>query len=80
LDINFNKNVNGSKKLTFKMYKHFTDTVTGEKVDNLFTNYLTTERKVKLKYKGKWHDFIVKNIKEDSSSYLYTYQLEDALV
>jgi hypothetical protein len=39
-----------------------------------------SERKVKLHYKGKWYDFIVKNIVENSSNYLYTYQLEDALV
>jgi hypothetical protein len=30
------RNVNGSKKLTFKMYKQFVDNVTGEKIENPF--------------------------------------------
>jgi hypothetical protein len=35
---------------------------------------------VKLKYDGVWYDFVVKNVVENSSNYLYTYSLEDALV
>jgi hypothetical protein len=68
------------------MYKHFTDPVTGEKVNNPFVDWLVSERKVKLRYgkdkngQDKWYDFIVKNIVENSENYLYTYQLEDALV
>lgn len=77
---NFTRNTNGTKKFSFKMYKKYIDTTTGEKVTNPFSEYLISERKVKLKYKGEWHDFIVKNIVEDNSTYLYTYQLEDALV
>jgi hypothetical protein len=80
IEPNFSRNVNGVKKLSFKMYKHFVDTITGEKVENPYVDWLVSERKVKLYYKDKWHDFIVKNIVEDSKSYLYTYQLEDALV
>lgn len=74
------KNTNGTKTLTFKLYKKFIDNVTGEKVHNPFYDYLIAERKVKLKYKGEWHDFLVKNITENSADYLYTYQLEDAFV
>lgn len=74
------KNTNGTKTLTFKLYKKFIDNVTGEKVDNPFYDYLIAERKVKLKYKGEWHDFLVKNITENSADYLYTYQMEDAFV
>jgi hypothetical protein len=77
---NFTRNTNGTKKFSFKMYKKYIDTTTGEKVTNPFSEYLISERKVKLKYKGEWHDFIIKNIVEDNSTYLYTYQLEDALV
>lgn len=86
IEPNFTRNVNGVKKLTFKMYKKFKDSITGEKVDNEFVDWLVSERKVKLKYgvdengKDYWHDFIIKNISENSSNYLYTYQLEDALV
>lgn len=84
------RNANGVKKFSFKMYHTYTDRITGEKTRNPFTDLLVAERKVKLKY-GKyedsdgevhdcWYDFIIKNIQENSADYLYTYQLEDALV
>lgn len=86
IEPNLVRNVNGTKKFSFKMYKHFIDTTTGEKVDNPFIDWLISERKVKLKYeKDKdgndiWYDFIIKDVAESSSNYLCTYQLEDALV
>lgn len=73
-------NINGQKKFSFQMYKRYTDVVTGEGVENLFYGYLINERKVKLKYKNKWYDFIIKNVSETSTNYLYKYDLEDALV
>ena len=75
----FTRNTNGTKKLTFKLYKRYKDNITGETVENPFYDWLVNERKVKLNLDGEWHDFIVKNISENSSNYLYTYQLEDAL-
>lgn len=80
LEPNLVRNVNGTKKLTFKMCKRYKDNITGETVINPFVDQLVSERKVKLNYDGDWYDFIVKNIQEDSSNYIYTYQLEDALV
>lgn len=80
IEPNLIRNVNGTKKLTFKMYRQYTDTTTGEKIDNPFCQFLVNERKVKLKYKNNWYDFIVKNITESSSGKLCTYSLEDALV
>ena len=86
---NLTRNINGVKKLTFSMYKQYIDNVTGEKITNPFIAYLVSERKVKLKYgyyyengirKDRWYDFIVKNIEENSSTHLYSYSLEDALV
>jgi hypothetical protein len=77
---NFTRNVNGTKKLTFKMYYRYKDNITGELVKNPFVDWLVSERKVKLYYEDKWYDFIVKNIVENSKDYVYTYQLEDALV
>jgi hypothetical protein len=65
------RNVNGTKKFSFKMYKRYIDNETGEEVENLFINYLISERKVKLKYKNKWYDFIIKRIVETSTNYLY---------
>jgi hypothetical protein len=93
LEINLIQNVNGQNKLSFKMYKKYINNTTGEKIDNPFVPYLVSERKVKLRYgthfefiDGErkevptWYDFIIKDITEDSSNYLYTYSLEDANV
>lgn len=74
------QNVNGTKKFSFKLYKRYKDNITGELVENPFYNWLANERKVKLNYDGTWYDFVIKNISEPSSNYLYTYQLEDANV
>lgn len=84
------RNVSGQNSFSFKMYKKYVDNVTGETVINPFSDWLVNERKVKLKYgtyidsngieKDKWYDFIIKDVAENSSNYLYTYQLEDALV
>lgn len=74
------RNVNGSKTFSFDMYRFYTDNVTGERVENPFAKQLISERKVKLKYKNKWYDFIVKDINENSATHLCTYQLDDAAV
>jgi hypothetical protein len=84
------KNVNGTKKLTFKMYKKYIDNITGEEITNPFSSWLISERKVKLKYgtyineegdeEDRWYDFIIKDITETSTDYLFSYSLEDALV
>jgi hypothetical protein len=58
----FSHNVNGSKKLTFKAYGEYIDNLSGEKIKNPFVKELFNERKVKLKYKNKWYDFIIKNV------------------
>ena len=80
IEPNFNRNVNGQKKLSFKMYKQYIDNITGLKVINPFSKFLSNETKVKLYYENRWYDFYIKNIVENSSTYLYTYQLEDSLV
>jgi hypothetical protein len=74
------RNANGTKKFTFEMYKRYVDTITGETVINPFCGWLINERKVKLKYDGKWYDFVVKNVQESSTTHLCRYQLEDASV
>ena len=77
---NFVTNVNGTKQLSFSIYTKYIDNVTGEWVDNPFVSRLVNERKVKLSYKGKIHDFIIKNIIEDSETHINKYELKDALV
>lgn len=90
LEPTLTRNVNGQVKLTFKMYHRYIDTITGKEVINPFSDVLINERKVKLCYgtfvnsagseEPRWYDFVIKNIVQNSSNYLYTYQLEDALV
>lgn len=74
------RNVNGTKKFSFQMYTQYIDNETGEKTKNPFIDWLVSERKVKLQYDEKWYDFIIKDISENSATYLNTYSLEDALV
>ena len=73
-------NVNGTKKFSFKMYSRYFDNITGEKVENPYIKWMTNERKIKLFYKNKWYDFVIKNIKEDRTNCSYSYELEDMLV
>ena len=80
IEPNFSKKANGEKKLAFKMYSKFIDNISGQEVINPFCDQLINERKVKLFYENKWYDFIVKNVSENSTSHLNSYQLEDALV
>ena len=77
---NLTQKTNGTKELSFQLYKRYIDNITGKEVSNPFYDWLVNERKVKLQYDGKWYDFIIKNIQENSSTYQYTYKLEDALV
>lgn len=67
------QNINGSIVLTFSLYYRYFDNGKQDYVDNPFVPYLFNERKVKLKYKGKWYDFIIKEVQENSDSYMFTY-------
>ena len=69
----FKRGVNGTNELSFEMYYRYEDSVTGELVENPYVKYLTNETKIKLKKDGKWYDFIIKNIQEDSANKLFKY-------
>ncbi len=73
-------NVNGTNTLTFTMYFKYQDTETGEEVENPFVPYLTNETKVKLHYRGKWYDFVVKNVVESSDKKAFSYTLNDLYI
>ena len=79
-DISQKRNVNGTRNLSFKLSYTYIDTTTGEKVANPFVGMLTNETKIKLKHKGKWYDYLIKNIAEDSKSHTCTYSAEDLFV
>lgn len=73
-------NINGTNKFSFNMYYNYIDTRTGEEVNNPYTKYLINERKIKVLWKNKWYDFIIKQIKEDQVNHLFTYTCEDAFI
>ena len=77
IEPNLVRKTNGEVSFSFKMYYQFVDTVTGEAVDNPFTNYIANESKIKLQYNGEWFDLLVKNINKDSTTKSYIYQLVD---
>ena len=73
-------NVNGTNKFSFTMYYTYIDVETGEKVRNAFIPFLVNERKIKVYWKNKWYDFLIKEIKENSSNHTFTYECEDLYV
>lgn len=73
-------NINGTNTLTFKMYYTYIDTQTGEKVENSWIPLLANERRIKLNWKNKWYDFVIKNRVEDSSGKSVTFTCEDLFV
>lgn len=74
------ENVNGTNILTFKMFYICTDEQTGKKFDNPYVKLLVNERKVKVKWKNKWYNLVVKNIQEDSSGKSITYTCKDQFI
>jgi hypothetical protein len=67
----------GTNELSFKLYSYYRDEVTNEKLPNPFIDYITNESKIKLKYKGRWYDLLVKNISQDRSNHSYSFTATD---
>lgn len=74
------RNLNGTKTLTFSLYTKYIDEIDGEEKANPFCNLLRNETRIKLKWKNKWYEFIIKNIVEDSEQNKNTYIAEDAFI
>lgn len=74
------ENINGTNTFTFKMFYIYRDEQTGEKRQNPFLNLLVNERKVKVFWKNKWYDLVVKNAQEDSSGKSITYTCKDLFI
>ena len=66
-------NINGTEILTFDMYYQYEEVETGEIVRNPLIDYIIDERKVKLFYEDKWHDFIIKKDDEKGRENKYSY-------
>ena len=74
------ENINGTNTLTFKMYYTYINTETGLKEDNPFLKLLINERKVKVLWKNKWYDFVVKSVQENSEDKSITYTCKDLYI
>lgn len=74
------RNVNGTNKLTFKLYYTYIDNETGKRIQNPFTSLLVNERKVKCKWENRWYDFVIKGVQEDSNGKTITYTCEDLYI
>ena len=78
------QNVNGTNTFTFDMYMTYKENFAKDGEDKTFTNpflsLLVNERKVKVLWKEKWYDFIIKQCAEDSASKKITYTCKDLYV
>ena len=74
------ENINGTNTFTFKLYYTYVDTETGEKKTNPFLNLLVNERKVKVLWKDKWYDLVIKSIQENSGDKSITYTCKDLFI
>ena len=78
------QNVNGTNTFTFDMYMTYKENFVKDGEDKTFTNpflaLLVNERKVKVLWKEKWYDFIIKQCAEDSASKKITYTCKDLYV
>lgn len=78
------QNVNGTNTFTFDMYMTYKENFVKDGEDKTFTNpflaLLVNERKVKVLWKEKWYDFIIKQCAEDSASKKVTYTCKDLYI
>lgn len=74
------ENTNGTSTFTFKIFYTYIDNETGEKKDNPFLKLLVNERKVKVFWKNKWYNLIIKGIQEDSNNKSITFTCKDQYI
>jgi hypothetical protein len=73
----FKENVNGSVELTFNLYYKVFDPDILDFSSNPYVPLLTNEAKIKLKFRDRWYDLVVKSCVEDSTNYMFTYTCKD---
>ena len=76
----FVEKTSGEKTLTFSIYYQLLDEDEGVYKENPFVPWLTNERKVKLFYRNKWYDFLIKNCQENSATHTFTYTAKELYV
>lgn len=70
----------GTHELTFDITYRYWDQFEQAFVENPFRKYLYNEAKVKLKYKNKWYDFIIKSCQENSQDKKFSYVCKDLYI
>ena len=73
-------NINGTNTFSFKMYRTYKDDITGENIINPFLSLLINERKVKVLWKDKWYDLVIKSIVENSADNSIVYTCQDLFI
>lgn len=78
------QNINGTNIFSFEMFQTYRENFVCDGKDEILTNpflaLLSNERKIKVLWKNKWYDFVIKNISEDTSSRKNTYTCQDLYI
>lgn len=74
------RNTNGTKKLEFYLFFEYVDEIEGTIRRNPYCQLLSNGRKIKLKWKNRWYEFIITNIVEDSDNRKISYTAQDAYI
>lgn len=80
--VTITRELKGSKSLSFQMVDKYFDPFVGDYVHNDFIDMLSSEVKVKLNYKGKWHEFTIKGVDEKKVLHgvIKTFTCQDACI
>ena len=76
----FKSKTDGTHELTFDINSRYWDQDTQDFIDNPIRPYLYNEAKVKLHYKNKWYDFLIKNCQENSKEKKFSYTCKDLYI
>lgn len=73
-------NINGTKELSFNLYYWYIDNSTGNEIRNPLISKIVNESKIKVQWDEEWYDFVVKDIKEDTSQKYISYTCKDLFI
>ena len=76
----FKSKTDGTHELTFDINYRYWDQGEQDFIENPIRKYLYNEAKVKLHYKNRWYDFLIKNCQEDSKEKKFTYTCKDLFI
>lgn len=76
------ENINGTHTLTFSLPAFYFDYDLKEFIRNTIVDNIFGESKIKLKFRDKWYEFIVKNIQErrEKKQVYYDYTCQDSYI